>query len=433
MNKFKKISICLFSGVALIGTISFATTGTVNAPNGLVLRETASKSANPITTVSNDTTVEILEENGEWYKVKYGNYEGYMFAKYVEADKLETENTIQEQVPITVEEEQVNQKEEQQPESSQSVYPQNVIINSNINVHLIPSITSKIILNIEQSKTITINYELNDWINITYEGKTGWVRKYYINIQSENTANSETIKIEESNTQTQEQNTEISVENKKGYVNVTTSANVREAASTSSNIITTLLRNAEVTIIGEEGDFYKIQYKDITGYISKTLISDKTVEVTSRNSIIRTADLDEKQIDNEQVNLSTEQSIEGQNVGELAKKYIGYNYVSGGTSPSTGFDCTGFTYYIYNSCGYSLSRICSQQASTGTQIARENLKEGDLLLFNNGSNGSIGHVGIYIGEGVFVHAANSRRGVTTDTINNGYYNTYYYSARRIVN
>ena len=98
----------------------------------------------------------------------------------------------------------------------------------------------------------------------------------------------------------------------------------------------------------------------------------------------------------------------------------------------SGFDCTGFTYYVYNSCGYSLSRLCSSQASAGTEISRENLQEGDLILFNNGSNGSIGHVGIYIGEGFFIHAANTRRGVTTDTINSGYYNTYYYSARRIV-
>ena len=97
-----------------------------------------------------------------------------------------------------------------------------------------------------------------------------------------------------------------------------------------------------------------------------------------------------------------------------------------------GFDCTGFTYYIYNACGYSLSRLCDNQANTGIEVESNSLAAGDLLLFNNGSNGSIGHVGIYMGEGRFIHAANSRRGVTTDTINSGYYNTYYYSARRIV-
>ena len=57
---------------------------------------------------------------------------------------------------------------------------------------------------------------------------------------------------------------------------------------------------------------------------------------------------------------------------------------------------------------------------------------GDLVFFNNGSGGSIGHVGIYIGGGQIVHSANSRTGVKTDTINSGYYYKYYYSARRIV-
>jgi len=191
-----------------------------------------------------------------------------------------------------------------------------------------------------------------------------------------------------------------------------------------------------VTIIGEEGDFYKIKYQDITGYISKSLISDKPVEVTSRGSVERTVETEEQPkqeaLKEEQPKEVVLNSAEGQNVSDFAKNYLGYNYTYGGTTPNTGFDCTGFTYYIYNSCGYSLSRSCSVQASTGIEVAKENLQPGDLLLFNNGSNGSIGHVGIYIGEGNFVHAANPRRGVTTDTINSGYYDTYYYSARRIV-
>ena len=93
MNKFKKISIALCGGIFLFGTISLARTGTVNAPNGLVLRETASKSGNPVTTVSDEEKVEIIEESGEWYKVKYGNYEGYMFAEYVNAEKAEEKPT----------------------------------------------------------------------------------------------------------------------------------------------------------------------------------------------------------------------------------------------------------------------------------------------------------------------------------------------------
>ncbi len=444
MTKLKKFSICLVSGILLLGTVCFARTGTVRAPTGLVLRETASKTANPITTVSNSEIVEILEENGEWYKVKYGNYEGYMFAQYIEAEKIVEENPVVEETPaeeVETPQEQVSQEGSEQPQEEIKVYPQSIGLKSAVKIYLIPSITSKVIANAEINANITINYELNNWLNVTYNNTEGWIRKYYINVEemttqepttqeNENTVTQDEPIIQETENTTEEQKNTVLVENQKGYINVTTSANIRETASTSANIINTLTRNTGVTIIGEEGDFYKIEYQDITGYIAKSLISDKPVTVTSRGTGKR-----QDVVNNEQINTEVETApnvTEGQKVVDFAKQYLGYNYVYGGTTPSGGFDCTGFTYYVYNACGHSLSRSCSVQATTGTAVSKEDLQPGDLLLFNNGSNGSIGHVGIYIGEGRFIHAANTRRGVDTDTINSGYYYTYYYSARRII-
>ena len=233
------------------------------------------------------------------------------------------------------------------------------------------------------------------------------------------------------------------IDNKKGYVDVSTSANIREKASTDSNIIERLLRNTEVTIVAEEGEFYKIKYQDLTGYISKSLISEEPVEtVTSRGNIereliseketntIESSELQENIESNEEITISS--SNKGNEVVTYAKKYIGYDYVSGGSSPKTGFDCSGLTYYVYNSFGYLMGRTCTAQAKMGNSVSRENLSEGDLIFFNNGANGSIGHVGIYVGDGQFIHAANSRKGVRIDTINSGYYNKYYYTARRII-
>ena len=435
MNKFKKISIALCGGIFLFGTISLARTGTVNAPNGLVLRETASKSGNPVTTVSDEEKVEIIEESGEWYKVKYGNYEGYMFAEYVNAEKAE-EKPAEEKTSSVGEtkpqEETTEPRQEETNNEEKSEYPKNVVLTSDISVHIIPSVTSKVMLNIEKEKTITINYELNDWLNISFEGKQGWVRKYYIN-----TNNAQPEKTQENNKPAEE--TTKTTENKKGYINVSSSANIRESASTSANIITTLLRNTEVTIIGEEGDFYKIQYKEITGYVSKSLISDKAVEVTSRNANKartvteeKTESKVEQETNIETTNADTQNSTAGESIATFAKKYIGYKYVSGGTTPSAGFDCTGFTYYVYNTCGYSLSRSFSVQKQSGAAVSKANLQPGDLLIFDNNRDGTADHVGIYTGGGYFVHAENSRTGVKTDTVSSGHYNNCYYSARRIV-
>ena len=439
MNKLKIISILILSTLILLGTTSFAKTGTVNAPNGLVLRNEASKSAKPITTVYDNAKVEILEQSGEWYKVKYDNYEGYMFAEYIEVEEEENivEKKPQEEPQV---EEPVSTPENENNDQEVSSYPQTKVVKSNLNIYIIPSVTSNVIGSIEQSKTVTVNYVLNGWSNITYENIEGWIRNYYIDNENTVNNNEENTPSNDNNEQLQENTNTF--ETKKAYINVSSSANVRESASTSANIVTTLTRNTQVNIVGEEGDFYKIEYKNYSGYVAKSLVSDTELEeVTNRGSEGRQSGTNQNNSEisnqleenNKTDDLQNINSVAGENVVAFAKKYLGYNYVSGGTTPSGGFDCTGFTYYVYNACGYSLSRSCSVQAKTGTAVSRTDLQAGDLLLFNNGANGSIGHVGIYIGEGSFIHAANSRRGVVTDTINSGYYNTYYYQARRIVN
>ena len=114
-----------------------------------------------------------------------------------------------------------------------------------------------------------------------------------------------------------------------------------------------------------------------------------------------------------------------------ALEYVGWDYVSGGSSPETGFDCSGFTKYIYGLFGIYLNRVSGDQAYNGVPVEREDLRPGDLLLFSYYGSENIGHSGIYIGDGQMVHAANSQRGVTIDTIESGYYNNNYVTARRL--
>ena len=111
---------------------------------------------------------------------------------------------------------------------------------------------------------------------------------------------------------------------------------------------------------------------------------------------------------------------------EFAKKYLGYKYVAGGSSPSTGFDCSGFTQYVYKQCGVSLNRTSDAQASNGTAVSKSNLQPGDLVIFT-------GHVGIYIGNNKFIHAANPSKGVITTSLSDSYYTKTYKTARRIFN
>lgn len=113
-----------------------------------------------------------------------------------------------------------------------------------------------------------------------------------------------------------------------------------------------------------------------------------------------------------------------------AKKYVGHNYVFGGTGPS-GFDCSGFTQYIYGQAGVSIPRTTTSQANVGTRLSKSQLKPGDLLVFSNTYKAGPSHVGVYIGDGNFVHAANSRKGVRVDSVNSSYYSSKFTSGRRL--
>ena len=122
------------------------------------------------------------------------------------------------------------------------------------------------------------------------------------------------------------------------------------------------------------------------------------------------------------------ESNASQSVLEYAKQFIGTPYVYGGSSPS-GFDCSGFVKYVYSNFGVNLTRTTYSQVNEGTYVARENLQPGDLVFF--GTSGNVHHVGIYVSDGNFIHAPKPGTTVRIETLNSGYYNNHYYTARRV--
>ncbi|MEA1879965.1 MAG: C40 family peptidase [Campylobacterota bacterium] len=118
---------------------------------------------------------------------------------------------------------------------------------------------------------------------------------------------------------------------------------------------------------------------------------------------------------------------------EDAKYFKGGKYVWGGTTPN-GFDCSGYVQYLYKKHHINLPRTAWSQSKRGIAVSKNNLQKGDLLFFLTDKKRGIPvtHVGIYLGDGQFIHAASKKKGIIVSPLNTGYYAKKFVSASRVL-
>lgn len=456
MKKIKNISNILIVATISLSIMIGLSTKTIAANTAKIkvetanLRATASSDSKILELLSMDEKVEILEKNGDWYKVKYKSIEGYLRSDLIDVKEEvvteQKENKTEEQEEKKVEEKTEETTSEDKKEETTAVEEDkeenkfgNYKVKEELNIKLIPLIQAKTITTLKENDIVKVSDIKNNWAYVETDTNSGWVNIGKIEYKGEEVAQEKTEEKEEEKeeekTDTEketktENDTEIkTTTNTTKYV-ATSAANIREKASTSSDVLKSVTINTEVTVLGESNGWSKVQVNGVTGYISSRLLSD-TKSATSRGNETIRRDTDEEDDDSDDeseeasVTYSSSGSSQGEAVVAYAKEYLGCNYVYGGTSPS-GFDCSGFTQYVYSNFGVSLNRTAAAQYSNGTSVS--DLQAGDLVYF--GKSG-IYHVGIYIGGGSFIHAANRERGVTIDTLTSGYYKTNYVGARRI--
>lgn len=159
--------------------------------------------------------------------------------------------------------------------------------------------------------------------------------------------------------------------------------------------------------------------------VNKVIVSPKKVEEQNAVQPSRSSNTTGKKNTSSSINRGVNKS--SSQVANYAYNFLGRPYVYGANGPNA-FDCSGFTSYVYRHFGVSLPRTASSQFSAGSAVSRNNLAPGDLVFFN--TVGYLGHVGLYIGGGDFIHAASSGR-VKISSLSEGYYRTRYAGARRV--
>ena len=482
--KVKELAIMVLM-ITIMGILSIkveATTGKINSET-VRLRKEPNTNSTILEQLDKNKEVEILEQENGWYKIKTKingeTITGYVSETLVnvEEDKKTTQSQKETPAETTSEnntaEDSADTTTETNIEATQDlqqvdVEPTTKTVETTTEIkedekYVLEKETIIKALPLVNSRTrATINGDirvievLNDWCRVESDKEIGWVRIGLL----KTTTNEENVKepqqqITDEETQEistkngeqkqqttsneeQTQNEKITNINKSGYVNAE-GLIVRKEPTTSSDEIDSLSRNDKVEIIGKVDGWYQINLNGKKGYVSSKYISDtKTIETTSRggNSIKAeniTPMEEQETTETEKTSKPTDtETTEKTAVVEYAKQYLGYRYVPGGGTPSTGFDCSGFTSYVYKHFGISLSRTSKDQAKNGTAVEKNNLQLGDILIFNNTANTAIGHVGIYIGDNNFIHASNPSEGVKITSLSSSYYKSRYVGARRVI-
>ena len=188
--------------------------------------------------------------------------------------------------------------------------------------------------------------------------------------------------------------------------------NMRERPNTTSAVLASHKAGTEMKIIGINEGWYKVEHGGHTGYVRSDFM-----DVISGSS-----------------GSSGQEAVKtlGQQIVDYALGYRGTRYLWGGSTPA-GFDCSGFVSYVKKQFGISVKRTASSQYSdNGVHVSKSDLVPGDLVFFSNNGGRSVTHVGIYIGDGKFVHASNSRVGVTVSSLSSNYYTRVWHGAKRVI-
>lgn len=283
-----------------------------------------------------------------------------------------------------------------------------------------PSTTSDILATAPQNDCVVVISQEGEWYKVNYNLQVGYMHSDYLEVLTR-------------------ENAEL------GYGEVTgSSVNLRTGPGTSYAVAKVSSDGDQCYIIGINDGWYKVIYDgsicyirsdflELTEYPYENKASSNTPKFyrhgKSTGVAPSAAALNGTPSSPSSAPADTG-SASGEEILAQAQEYLGAPYRSGGASPS-GFDCSGFVYYVLKQVGYSPYRTPADQYKMGTVVSKDALQPGDIVFFAGTAASGISHVGIYAGSGQFIHAPNSRSTVSYSDLTSGYWAEHYYGARRM--
>ena len=369
------------------GTLAFA-----QCEEYINIRQNPDTDSEVVAKIYNHGAAEIEEQDGDWYKIRSGNAEGYVKAEYF-ATGAEAE-TIAEQAAYRVAE----------------VYP------DQLNVRTEPSEDSDVVTTASKDQELEVVAWDGDWMKVALgDDVYGYINAYYVGYNVYY-PQAETLEEEQARLAAEQQaaeswdDSEVETRAEETGYEETEAPGYEEPGNEETEAPSYEEPGYEETEApGYEEPGY--EETEAPGY------EEPGNEETEAPSYEEPGNEETEAPGNEETEAPSTSGT-GQQIADYAVQFVGNPYVWGGTSLTNGADCSGFTLSVFANFGIGLSRTAESQSYGGTSVDFGSLQPGDLLFYN--STGSIDHVAIYIGGGQIVHAANSRKGII---ISDAYYQT----------